>query len=278
MDLDLLRTFLEVSRTAHFGRAAERLHLTQSTVSARIRLLEEELGQKLFLREQGGAQLSQAGQAFSKQAVRMLALWEEARLLAQQGAASVVRLNAMVAPAALALFGALWARELSREAPQVGLRLTSQSSFPALAGEWDLSLGFEAPKGAGVEATALGELPLLLVASEADWAEQLIQIDWGAAFKTALLRRHPQAALPRWSLDQPQAALDLLQAQGGAAYLPASWRPRFAPHWSVIEEERITLIGALRKKGESAPAARQALEILGRALISGGFVRSSALD
>ena len=41
MDIDLLRTFLEVYRTRHFGRTAENLYLTQSAVSARIRLLEE---------------------------------------------------------------------------------------------------------------------------------------------------------------------------------------------------------------------------------------------
>ena len=36
MDLELLRTFLEVNRTRHFGEAAEALHLTQAAMSARI--------------------------------------------------------------------------------------------------------------------------------------------------------------------------------------------------------------------------------------------------
>ncbi len=40
MDTELLKTFLEVSRTRHFGRAAESLYLTQSAVSFRIRQLE----------------------------------------------------------------------------------------------------------------------------------------------------------------------------------------------------------------------------------------------
>ena len=46
MDTELLKTFLEVSRTRHFGRAAESLYLTQSAVSFRIRQLENQLGVK----------------------------------------------------------------------------------------------------------------------------------------------------------------------------------------------------------------------------------------
>jgi LysR family transcriptional regulator, flagellar master operon regulator len=44
VDTELLKTFLEVSRTRHFGRAAESLYLTQSAVSFRIRQLENQPG------------------------------------------------------------------------------------------------------------------------------------------------------------------------------------------------------------------------------------------
>ncbi len=50
MDTELLRTFIEVSKTRHFGRAAENLYLTQSAVSFRIRQLEQQLGVSLFAR------------------------------------------------------------------------------------------------------------------------------------------------------------------------------------------------------------------------------------
>jgi DNA-binding transcriptional LysR family regulator len=61
MDIDLLKTFLEVYRTRHFGRTAENLYLTQSAVSARIRLLEETLGVPLFTRTRNDIQLTPAG-------------------------------------------------------------------------------------------------------------------------------------------------------------------------------------------------------------------------
>lgn len=58
MDTELLKTFLEVSRTRHFGRAAEALYLTQSAVSFRIRQLENQLGVNLFTRHRNNIRLT----------------------------------------------------------------------------------------------------------------------------------------------------------------------------------------------------------------------------
>ena len=62
MDTELLKTFLEVSRTRHFGRAAESLYLTQSAVSFRIRQLENQLGANLFTRHRNNIRLTPAGE------------------------------------------------------------------------------------------------------------------------------------------------------------------------------------------------------------------------
>ena len=62
MDTELLKTFMEVSRTRHFGRAAENLYLTQSAVSFRIRQLESVLGVELFSRQRNNIQLTEAGE------------------------------------------------------------------------------------------------------------------------------------------------------------------------------------------------------------------------
>lgn len=61
MDTELLKTFLEVSRTRHFGRAAESLYLTQSAVSFRIRQLENQLGANLFTRHRNNIRLPASG-------------------------------------------------------------------------------------------------------------------------------------------------------------------------------------------------------------------------
>ncbi|MDO7554917.1 MAG: LysR family transcriptional regulator [Oceanospirillaceae bacterium] len=61
MRLEWLHTFIDVSETRNFNRTAERLQITQSTVSSRIRALEEELDINLFIRGRGGATLTPEG-------------------------------------------------------------------------------------------------------------------------------------------------------------------------------------------------------------------------
>src|SRR5690349_7697801 len=71
MDIELARTFLEIVSTGSFIKAADRLHVGQTTVSARVRLLEQQLGRPLFVRNKAGASLTPAGEHFfvSRQAL-----------------------------------------------------------------------------------------------------------------------------------------------------------------------------------------------------------------
>ncbi len=72
MDTDLIKTLLEVSRTRHFVKVAENLHVTQAAVSARIRQLEEHLGASLFIRASINIQLTAAGERLISRARRYL--------------------------------------------------------------------------------------------------------------------------------------------------------------------------------------------------------------
>ena len=65
MDTELARTFLTVVTAGNFIAAAERLHVSQSTVSTRIQTLEEQLGCTLFVRNKAGATLTLGGPAIS---------------------------------------------------------------------------------------------------------------------------------------------------------------------------------------------------------------------
>ena len=84
MDTDLLKTFMEVSRTRHFGRAAENLYLTQSAVSFRVRQLEDILGVELFSRQRNNIQLTPAGE-------KLMPLAESSVLLEQRIRSEVAR-------------------------------------------------------------------------------------------------------------------------------------------------------------------------------------------
>ncbi|MDP5206954.1 LysR family transcriptional regulator, partial [Alishewanella sp. SMS9] len=79
MDTELLKTFLEVQHTRHFGKAAENLYLTQSAVSFRIRQLEQQLGVHLFVRHRNNIQLTAAGARLLPHAQTMLSALQRAR-------------------------------------------------------------------------------------------------------------------------------------------------------------------------------------------------------
>ena len=73
MNTDLLRTFLEVAKTRHFGDAADNLYLTQSAVSSRIKQLESALGVRIFTRQRNNILLTPAGERLLPHAENLLA-------------------------------------------------------------------------------------------------------------------------------------------------------------------------------------------------------------
>lgn len=77
MDFDQLTTFLEVARQGSFSRAGEKVFRSQSAVSAQIRQLEQEYGDRLLDRSGKTVKLTPAGQIFYEYAERMKALREE---------------------------------------------------------------------------------------------------------------------------------------------------------------------------------------------------------
>ncbi len=84
MDSRDLEVFLAVARHLNFTRAGEEMHLSQPSVSVRIRLLQEELGMKLF--EQTGKKISltEAGLVLERNARRIVAAFEDAQVAMQE--------------------------------------------------------------------------------------------------------------------------------------------------------------------------------------------------
>lgn len=104
MEFSDLQIFRTVVRTGGVVRAAETLHRAQSSVTARIQVLEEKLGVQLFLREGRRLQLSPAGKILVGYADRMLDLAKEAVQAIQSDRPSgVLRLGAMESTAAARL-------------------------------------------------------------------------------------------------------------------------------------------------------------------------------
>lgn len=129
MDIDALRTFIEVHRAGGVTRAAAGLHRSQPTVSRRLSLLERDLGVPLFERVPGGVALSQAGAALLPFAEKALAALDDA-----EEAIRAVRAE-VAGPVSIALVGTLAStgltavlRGVARRHPRLDVRLRTATS------------------------------------------------------------------------------------------------------------------------------------------------------
>jgi DNA-binding transcriptional LysR family regulator len=143
---DQLAGFIAVAEELHFGRAAERLKMTQPPLSRQIQKLEKIVGTDLFERTNRKVQLTPAGQAFLDEARRLMAGAERAPNAARRiasGRSGFLRIG-FTAASALSVLGPLL-EEISRIVPDVDVELselvTGQQISGLLTGELDLGLG-----------------------------------------------------------------------------------------------------------------------------------------
>ncbi|OUM44948.1 LysR family transcriptional regulator [Arthrobacter sedimenti] len=143
--LDQLRGFVAVAEELHFGKAAERLRMTQPPLSRQIQKLEKAIQVQLFERDSRGVSLTAAGTAFLVEAQRLLALAESAPDLARRiskGSAGSIRIG-FTAASTFGILGALL-NEISRELPEVDVELremvTGEQVRALLDGDIDLGL------------------------------------------------------------------------------------------------------------------------------------------
>jgi DNA-binding transcriptional LysR family regulator len=127
-----LQYFVAVAETRHFGQAAERLHMAQSPLSQAIRQLESQVGATLFDRTTRRVELTPAGEAFLRDARRILDAVEAAQNRVQligDGRAGLLRVGAT----GLAAFRHLprLARIAARELPGLVLRFRPDLLTPA---------------------------------------------------------------------------------------------------------------------------------------------------
>ena len=80
MDVDHARTLLAIVETGSFKEAANKLHLTQSAISARVKALEEAIGKKLLERSRHGVKLTSSGEHFYRHATTLVRVWRQALL------------------------------------------------------------------------------------------------------------------------------------------------------------------------------------------------------
>jgi len=132
VEIRQLRYFVTVAQTRHFGQAAERLHMAQSPLSQAIRQLESQVGAALFVRTTRRVDLTPAGEALLRDALRILESVDAAQgrvRLIGEGSSGLVRVGAT----GLAAFRHLpqLARIAARELPGLVLRYVPDLLTPA---------------------------------------------------------------------------------------------------------------------------------------------------
>ena len=165
-DPRLLRPFVALADELHFGRAAERLHVTQPALSQQIARLERQLGVRLFDRTRTRVELTEAGAAMlpaARTAVEAAAAAAEVARSHAHGEAGELRLG--LSPGAHYVAQPLLA-EFARRRPRVRVR-ARQDSSGALAeqvadGRLELALGFCTEPRDGVVCAWLRDEPVVV--------------------------------------------------------------------------------------------------------------------
>jgi DNA-binding transcriptional LysR family regulator len=229
LDITLLKTFLEVVKLRRFGKAAETLCITQSAVSARIKLLESQLGLQLLVRERKDTQPTPAGARLLRYAETIVSGWERAR---QEIALDPDFSSTLTVGLAQDLWDILvrdWVLLMRREQPAVALCIYThpgETLVHRLASYLlDFVLMFEPPMLPGLETEQVLEVPLVLVASRdrlsvsEAMAENYLLVDWGSAFSLRHAELFADLGTPVVKVNAGVLALDLLLKMGGSAYL-----------------------------------------------------------
>jgi len=235
MDIELARTFLEIVSTRSFVRAAERLNVSQTAVSARVRSLEQQLGRKLFVRNKNGAALTPAGEQFLRYAPTFVQLWESAR---HQVAAPPGRRAVLSIGGELNLWHPWlleWLQWMRRRAPDIALR--AQVGAPedladqVANGVLDIAVMYAPQYRPGSRVELLLEEKLVLVSTDPEVRridpESYVYIDWGPDFAHQHDISFPEFANPGLFVGLGPLGLSYILGAGGAGY----FRQRaVAPH------------------------------------------------
>lgn len=229
MNLEQLETFIEITETGNFNRAAENLNVTQSTVSARIRGLEDHLGKSLFDRSHSGVTLSAAGRQFSRYAIGMMEMWRQAKFQVKlpEGFISSIRLGSQVS-----LWDHLvlkWMPWMRANAPKIAISVEADYSSSMLRmlsdGLLDISVMYSPRQMTGFTVERLLEEELMLVSTKKNGPlppndPDYVFVDWGEEFWTAHVETFGNMPTPAVSAGLGPLGMRYVLENGGSGYFP----------------------------------------------------------
>lgn len=220
MDLNLARTFLAVVYNGSFVLAAERLCISQTAVTARIKKLEQQVNASLFLRSATGVSLTVQGRQFIPYAQSLLNTWQGAMLAVQQEQQH----QPLKIAAEISLWNpwlSQWLARIAQQQPALSLQASVGEVDTLLmaleAGEHNVLLTHVPHYRPDIQVEQLFEEKLIQVA-HAQEPEPYVFIDWGVAFKQQYQLAFPDATHARIQTNLGPLALQVLLEHGGTGY------------------------------------------------------------
>lgn len=231
MDTILARTFLAIAETGSFVSAATRLNVTQSTVSARVRALEEELGQRLFERGRAGATVTEVGRRFAPYASASVRLAEQ--MLHELSLPDGVR-GAVAVGGQVSLWDRLlpqWLAWMRQHAPDIAVRIDVGSSDQLAGAVSDGSLSLAVSyvplsrSGFASEVLFVDELVMVTaspstVVNAGPASPDYVFVDWGPDFAAQHAAAFADCPPSRVVVRIGALGLQHILSNGGSGYFP----------------------------------------------------------
>jgi LysR family transcriptional regulator, flagellar master operon regulator len=244
MDTELARTFLTVITSGSFISAAERLHVSQSTVSTRVHTLEDQLGCTLFVRNKAGTTLTSAGRQFQRHAATLVRTIEQARhdIGIPEGFSGTLVIGGRIG---------LWEEfllkwlQLMREArPEISVRAESglepELMQGLIEGRIDIGVMYTPQSRPGLKLEQLFEEKLVMVSTDQKGKPEpqpgYVYVDWGPEFYTRHGACFPNFGGPPLTANIGWLGLQHVLENGGSGYFP---KRIVRPH---LEAKRLHLL------------------------------------
>ncbi|TEQ11592.1 LysR family transcriptional regulator [Pseudomonas aeruginosa] len=293
MELRHLRYFIAVAEELHFGRAAERLGISQPPLSQQIQVLEEEIGARLFERTNRRVELTDAGRLFLDESRQVLAQVDKAVLLARRahlGELGELKIGfTSSAPFTSTIPSSIHA--FRKAYPDVHLDLQEMSSRQVLKAllEESLQVGvirplalpdavhwvelFREPLVAVLRADhplAAGSEDGLAIAALAEEPFVFFPRSYGTGLYDQVIALTRQAGFsPRIAQEASEAMtiIGLVSAGLGVSILPASFRRTRVDgvvYRTLSDPEATTAVWLVRRQNEGSPLALSFIDLVTR--------------
>lgn len=277
MNIDLLDTFLDLLESRNFNRTADNLQVTQSTVSARVRTLEDELGARLFVRGRGGAELTPEGRRFESYAVNIRLGWNLARQELALPAGYRERLRIAMQVSLWDTLLDAWVAALRRTLHDTAVHVETDYSKAMIEeivfGNLDVAVIYSPEYRPELTVDHVGDETFSMVATRPQTLAGVTPGEYLFVASSPYFEARHGELLPALqhaplSMGLSNMSIDYLRAHGGAAYLPVRMGDPLVATGELFPVDDAPVIRqpvfvTHLTKNRHRPAVRAALELLG---------------